>query len=1124
VSLPTISIVLPLYNGERHVAEAIQSVLSQTFGDFELLVCDDGSTDATVSIAAAFDDPRIRRLANARNLGLFPTLNRLVAEARGRYVRFWSQDDRMKPDCLAVEMAFWRAHPNLGLTYCLRDTIDDDGRPIKGAALDRTPDVIEPWLATQIAFYHGCLQGNIATVTVPRDVLARIGPFGDFRVSGDFEMWTRIAQQLPIGFISRSLIELRNHAGQFSQRAGERLHFVREDRVVYERLRRDLPEELHATAERFDRRRRVWNVHYVARCLLAGRLAMAAAVWRELRRQGTSWRDVGRWAVTLNQTLTRTRPVYRHPDGRTAPEPFHLVPHASAPLRVTAVLTHPIQYLSPWFRHIARREPAVDLTVLYAAEPDARQQGVGFGVPFKWDVPLVDGYQAHVVGGTGIARSVSSDSFFGVDVRAIGAAIRDTHPDVVLIPGWHSITFIRALNACRRAGIPTLYRGDTHLGCAPVGWRRTLWRVRTQLLLRLFDGYLAVGRRQREYLESFGIDPGRIVDSPHVVDASFFAKTAAPYQTSDGRLAARASLGLSADAFVVLFAGKLEAIKRPLDVLRAAARLKPGATVLMVGCGELEADCHGEARRLGVKAVWPGFLNQSELAKAYASADCLVLPSASESWGLVVNEALATGLPCVVSNTVGCAPDLIDDRTGAVFPNGDVMELARQIERLRGRLAEGHSFAADCQARATASSYEAATDGLLHAAQSSARSAGGSPLSVVACCGHMVTPGGLERMSFEVLSVLREADVPVHCIFNRWGNNRMVPLAKRIGATWSTGYYLHPLTRRPSPRAALRMLIDIAATSGGLVANARQRRASHIFIPDFGVAIRNSLALVWLRLTGAAVVMRIGNAPPTSRFYPWLWRWLLRRLADRFVCNSAFVARELEAFGVPAEKVTIIPNRLSYREETMRPDVMRDPHRIIYVGQVIPEKGVDLLLEAVALLAATRPDVTLDVVGQVDGWVSDSYRGYRERLMVRAVRPDLKGRVRFLGWRDDVDELYRVAAVHCCPSRPEQREGFPNVVLEAKRAATPSVVFATGPLPELVRHREDGWVSEAITAEALAAGLAYFLDEPDVRERAGRAAAASLQRFSADAFARRWWSVFTDSDRPPESARESVAA
>src|SRR5262249_51144628 len=119
VSLPTISIVLPLYNGERHVAEAIQSVLSQTFGDFELLVCDDGSSDATASIAATFDDPRIRRMANARNLGLFPTLNRLVAEARGRYVRFWSQDDRMKPDCLAVEMAFWRAHPNLGLTYCL---------------------------------------------------------------------------------------------------------------------------------------------------------------------------------------------------------------------------------------------------------------------------------------------------------------------------------------------------------------------------------------------------------------------------------------------------------------------------------------------------------------------------------------------------------------------------------------------------------------------------------------------------------------------------------------------------------------------------------------------------------------------------------------------------------------------------------------------------------------------------------------------------------------------------------------------------------------------------------------------------------------------------------------------
>jgi glycosyltransferase involved in cell wall biosynthesis len=248
------------------------------------------------------------------------------------------------------------------------------------------------------------------------------------------------------------------------------------------------------------------------------------------------------------------------------------------------------------------------------------------------------------------------------------------------------------------------------------------------------------------------------------------------------------------------------------------------------------------------------------------------------------------------------------------------------------------------------------------------------------------------------------------------------------------------------------------------------------------------------------------------------------------VCNSVFVARELEAFGVPREKLNVIPNRLSRREPAVQPggspgsEVARDPHRIIYVGQIIPEKGIDLLLEAVALLARTRPAVTLDVVGQVDGWVSHSYRGYRERLMARASQPDLIGRVRFLGWRDDVEALYRTAAVHCCPSLPEQREGMPNVVLEAKRAATPSVVFATGPLPELVRHLEDGWVCDVITPDALAEGLAYFVDGPDARERAGRAAVASLQRFSADAFATRWWHVFTEGHTPPAPARESVAA
>ena len=91
---------------------------------------------------------------------------------------------------------------------------------------------------------------------------------------------------------------------------------------------------------------------------------------------------------------------------------------------------------------------------------------------------------------------------------------------------------------------------------------------------------------------------------------------------------------------------------------------------------------------------------------------------------------------------------------------------------------------------------------------------------------------------------------------------------------------------------------------------------------------------------------------------------------------------------------------------------------------------------------------------------------------------------------------------------PEQREGFGVVTIEAKQAGIPSVVFPTGALPELIEHGRDGWVCRAVTAEALADGVAYFLSDPERLARAARAARDSLARFSRDRFAVAWWSIF----------------
>src|SRR5262249_30378128 len=156
--------------------------------------------------------------------------------------------------------------------------------------------------------------------------------------------------------------------------------------------------------------------------------------------------------------------------------------------------------------------------------------------------------------------------------------------------------------------------------------------------------------------------------------------------------------------------------KRPLDAVRAVAAMGPRAVLVIAGSGRLEGEVCAEATRLGVRHAPLGFVNQRQLGPVYAAADCLVLPSAhDETWGLVVNEAMATGLPAVVTDRVGCAPDLVvPGETGEVCRADDPADLAQALERVRARGAR-ETMALACRARVARHTFAAATTGLLAA-------------------------------------------------------------------------------------------------------------------------------------------------------------------------------------------------------------------------------------------------------------------------------------------------------------------------------------------------------------------------------------------------------------------------
>lgn len=383
----------------------------------------------------------------------------------------------------------------------------------------------------------------------------------------------------------------------------------------------------------------------------------------------------------------------------------------SAPLKLGVVATHPVQYQVPWFRALAAR-PEVELTVLYAHLPSAEEQGTGFGVPFDWDLPLLEGYRHELL--KNVADLPALSTFRGSDTPDIAQKLRELRLEAVIVNGWHAKSCLQALWACRRLGLPCIVRGDSN-ALRP---RPLHVRLLHRLLLRQYAAFLTVGRSNADFYRQNGVSERKLFFGPHCVDNARFAAQAAELQPQ--RASLRAAWSVPSDACVFLFCGKLVPKKRPQDALAALARARQaGARVhlLVAGDGELRADCEAQARAADLPATFAGFLNQTEIARAYVAADALILPSDfGETWGLVVNEAMACGRPALVSERVGCHPDLIvPGVTGEVFAFGDVAALGSLVHSVAsepGRLAE---LGQGARSHVAGYSVEALAAGTLHA-------------------------------------------------------------------------------------------------------------------------------------------------------------------------------------------------------------------------------------------------------------------------------------------------------------------------------------------------------------------------------------------------------------------------
>jgi glycosyltransferase involved in cell wall biosynthesis len=359
--------------------------------------------------------------------------------------------------------------------------------------------------------------------------------------------------------------------------------------------------------------------------------------------------------------------------------------------------------------------------VFFCHRATPREQAeAGFGVEFDWDMPLLEGYRHRFL--KNVARNPSLSHFSGLDTPEIRDIIRQQRFDAVINCGWYRKSYWQSIRACWKTGTPVMVRSDSHLHTARSALKEAVKLPAYRVFIPRMDACLAVGRWARDYYLHYGARSDRIFLVPHCIDERWFRENAERLAPCRPQL--RSAWKLPPEAVVFLWAAKFIPLKRPMDFLRALERAaQRGAPVygLMAGDGPLRADSEAYARERRVPVTFAGFLNQSEMVKSYVAADALVLLSSTETWGMVVNEAMVCGRPCIVSDKVGCGPDLITPETGAVYPQGNVgrlAELMAQFAADRDRLrARGVAAANKIKEHST----EAAVRGVLEAVHAVAR-------------------------------------------------------------------------------------------------------------------------------------------------------------------------------------------------------------------------------------------------------------------------------------------------------------------------------------------------------------------------------------------------------------------
>ena len=386
-------------------------------------------------------------------------------------------------------------------------------------------------------------------------------------------------------------------------------------------------------------------------------------------------------------------------------------------MKLAIITTHPIQYYAPWFARLAS-EPGLAPKAFYLWDFGVTEKvDRGFGRMLKWDLSLLDGYEYEFV--PNISSRPGTHHFWGLHNPRLLQSVRRYNPDAVLLIGYNYASLFNFILRWDRVKAPLILRGDSHRLVPRSGLKELLRRRLISTVFGRFARVLYVGKANYDYFRYHGVSQDKLFPAPHAVNNErFFGEHE---RVREAASEWRKDLGIPSHHKVVLFAGKLEEKKRPLDLLQAFTDSDFESTsLLFVGNGHLESELRRQAS--GCDSVFfAPFQNQSLMPRTYAAADLFVLPSygPGETWGLAINEAMCLSLPIIASDHVGCAQDLIFPyKNGLTFTAGDVPALANCLRESLSDSARLASWGQESRNIVGQYSYGAATAGLMAAMES----------------------------------------------------------------------------------------------------------------------------------------------------------------------------------------------------------------------------------------------------------------------------------------------------------------------------------------------------------------------------------------------------------------------